>query len=63
MPSFCRVAISKLKLSQQSQLNQPGLWPHQGVPMKETILDITLAIVLGLTFAAFALEWFDVLTY
>jgi hypothetical protein len=31
--------------------------------MKETILDITLAIVLGLTFAALALEWFDVLTY
>jgi hypothetical protein len=44
-------------------INQPGLWPHQGVPMKETILDITLAIVLGLAFAALALEWFDVLTY
>jgi hypothetical protein len=34
-----------------------------GVPMKETILDISLAIVLGLAFAALALEWFDVLTY
>lgn len=34
-----------------------------GVPMKETILDITLAIVLGLTFAAFALHYFDVLVY
>jgi hypothetical protein len=31
--------------------------------MKETILDITLAIVLGLTFAAFALHYFDVLVY
>jgi hypothetical protein len=31
--------------------------------MKETILDLTLAIVLGFTFTAFALEWFDVLTY
>jgi len=31
--------------------------------MKETILDISLAIVLGLTFAALSLEWFDVLTY
>lgn len=31
--------------------------------MKETIKDITLAIVIGLTFATLALEWFDVLTY
>lgn len=31
--------------------------------MKEAIKDISLAIVIGLTFAAFALEWFDVLTY
>jgi hypothetical protein len=32
-----------------------------GVPMKETIADITLAIVLGLTLAALALAYFDVL--
>jgi hypothetical protein len=31
--------------------------------MNETIKDISLAIVIGLTFAALALEWFDVLTY
>ncbi len=31
--------------------------------MKEIIQDIALAIVLGLTFAAFALKYFDVLTY
>lgn len=31
--------------------------------MKDTIKDITLAIVIGLTFAAFALAYFDVLTY
>lgn len=29
--------------------------------MKEKIADITLAIGLGLTLAAFALAWFDVL--
>ena len=31
--------------------------------MKETLKDITLAIVLGLTFAAFALHYFDVLFF
>jgi hypothetical protein len=31
--------------------------------MKEKIADISLAIVLGLSFAALALAWFDVLTY
>jgi hypothetical protein len=31
--------------------------------MKETIADISLAIVLGLAIAALALAWFDVLTY
>ena len=31
--------------------------------MKETLKDIALAIVLGLTFAAFALHYFDVLFY
>lgn len=31
--------------------------------MKEKIADISLAIVLGLTLAALALAWFDVLTY
>jgi hypothetical protein len=31
--------------------------------MKETIKDISIAIVIGLTFATLALEWFDVLTY
>jgi hypothetical protein len=31
--------------------------------MKETIKDISLAIVIGLIFATLALEWFDVLTY
>ena len=40
-----------------------GFGPILGVPMKETILDIALAIVLGLTFAAFALHYFDVLVY
>jgi hypothetical protein len=40
-----------------------GFGPIKGVPMKEIILDISLAIVLGLAFAALALEWFDVLTY
>lgn len=29
--------------------------------MKEAILDIVLAVVLGLTFAGFALAYFDVL--
>lgn len=47
-----------------SLTNQPrGFGPIFRVPMKETILDITLAIVLGLTFAAFALHYFDVLVY
>lgn len=31
--------------------------------MKDIIKDISLAIFLGLIFAAFALEYFDVLTY
>jgi hypothetical protein len=31
--------------------------------MKQTILDISLAIVLGLCFATLALSYFDVLTY
>ena len=31
--------------------------------MKEKIADISIAIVLGLTLAALALAWFDVLTY
>jgi hypothetical protein len=31
--------------------------------MKESIKDVSLAIVIGLTLAAFALEWFDVLTF
>jgi hypothetical protein len=29
--------------------------------MKESIKDVSLAIVIGLTLAAFALAWFDVL--
>jgi hypothetical protein len=31
--------------------------------MKEMIQDIAIAIVIGLTFAAFALAYFDVLMY
>ena len=31
--------------------------------MKDTIKDITLAAVLGLTFAALALAYFDILYY
>jgi hypothetical protein len=31
--------------------------------MKQTLLDISLAIVLGLCFATLALSYFDVLTY
>jgi hypothetical protein len=31
--------------------------------MKETMLDLMAAIVLGLTFAGFALAYFDILTY
>jgi uncharacterized membrane protein YwzB len=31
--------------------------------MKETVLDIVLAIVIGLTLATFALHYFDVLFY
>ena len=31
--------------------------------IKQTLLDISLAIVLGLCFASLALSWFDVLTY
>ena len=31
--------------------------------MKETLIDIVCAIVLGLIFAGFALAYFDVLTY
>ena len=29
--------------------------------MKESIKDVSLAIIIGLTLAAFALAWFDVL--
>lgn len=31
--------------------------------MKDAIKDFALAVVIGLTFAAFALAYFDVLTY
>lgn len=31
--------------------------------MKQTLLDISLAIILGLCFATLALSYFDVLTY
>ena len=31
--------------------------------IKQTLLDISLAIILGLCFASLALQYFDVLTY
>jgi hypothetical protein len=31
--------------------------------IKETLIDIVFAIVLGLIFAGFALAYFDILTY
>jgi hypothetical protein len=31
--------------------------------IKETLIDIVFAIVLGLVFAGFALAYFDILTY
>ena len=31
--------------------------------IKQTLLDISLAIILGLCFASLALSYFDVLTY
>ena len=34
-----------------------------GIPMKHFDTDIATAIAIGLTLAALALEWFDVLTY
>jgi hypothetical protein len=35
----------------------------QGANMRQFILDISLAIILGLCFASLALSYFDVLTY
>jgi hypothetical protein len=34
-----------------------------GVNMRESILDLTLAIVIGLSFAVLALAYFDVLFF
>ena len=36
---------------------------NRNYPMKDAIKDFALAVVIGLTFAAFALAYFDVLTY
>jgi hypothetical protein len=33
------------------------------IEMKETLIDICFAVLLGLVFAGFALAYFDILTY